>query len=290
MMSMQMEDVYLEYKPLLFSIAYRMLGTVSEAEDIVQETFLTLARDDIGDIHHMKSYLCKVLTNRCLDFLKSARRKREHYVGEWLPEPLPDVDGRGDPLRALMQEEAISYGLLVLMENLSPSERAVYVLRSALGYEYREIAQMLERAEPACRKLYSRAQQKIQAAQMRVDVQPAHAQRLVEQFVDAIQKEDAAALIRLLNEDAVLISDGGGKTRAAIRPISPDKNVVAFLLGVSRKWSGIQQICSLNGQPVILMYGAEMRPTAISFVLDEDLERIKRIYILLNPDKVKHLF
>jgi len=285
-----MEDVYREYKPLLFSIAYRMLGTVSEAEDLVQETFLSLAQGDSGDIHQMKNYLCKVLTNRCLDVLKSARRKREHYVGEWLPEPLPDMDGRNDPLHALMQEEAISYGLLVLLENLSPTERAVYVLRSALDYEYRLIAQMLERAEPSCRKLYSRAQQKIQAAQLQVEVHPAHTQTLVEQFVDAIHKEDAEALIRLLSQDAVLISDGGGKTRAAIRPISPDKHVVAFLLGVSRRWSGTVQICSLNGQPGILMSGEDMRPTAISFVLDEERERIKRIYILLNPEKMKHLF
>lgn len=284
-----MEDVYREYKPLLFSIAYRMLGAVTEAEDTVQETFLTLAHDDIGDIHHLKSYLCKVVTNRCLDILKSARRKREHYVGEWLPEPLPDDDGRWDPLHALMQEEAISYGLLVLMENLSPQERAVYVLRSALGYDYRAIAEMLERAEPACRKLYSRAQQKIKAAELQAEVQPVYTQRLVERFVDAISKEDAEALIRLLSEDAVLISDGGGKARAAIRPIRSDKHVVAFLLGVSGKWGGAFPIRSINGQPGILMNGEGIRKTVINFILDEKLERIKRIYILVNPEKMTHL-
>jgi RNA polymerase sigma-70 factor, ECF subfamily len=289
-MNIDMEDVYREYKPLLFSIAYRMLGAVTEAEDIVQETFLTLVKDDIGDIHHMKSYLCKMVTNRCLDILKSARRKREIYFGEWLPEPLSDGDGRYDPLHALIQEESISYSLLVLMENLTPAERAVYVLRSALGCDYREIAQMLDRAEPACRKLYSRAQQKMSGAQIRVEAQPVYAQRLVEQFVDAIYMEDAAALIRLLSEDAVLISDGGGKARAAINPIRSDKHVVAFLLGVTKKWQAELLIHSLNGQPGILLKAGGTKPIAISFALDEELERFKRIFIMVNPEKMTHLF
>lgn len=156
-MTVHMEDVYREYKSLLFSLAYRMTGSVTEAEDIVQDTFLALAGTDIQDIHHVKSYLCKAVTNRCLDVLKSARWKREQYVGEWLPEPMLDASETNDPLQTVIAEEAVSYGLLVLLEKLPSTLRAVFVLRTALDYEYSEIAAMLGMTEVNCRKKFSLA-------------------------------------------------------------------------------------------------------------------------------------
>ncbi|QRG68505.1 RNA polymerase sigma-70 factor [Brevibacillus choshinensis] len=291
-MTVWMEDVYRQYKPLLFTLAYRMLGSVAEAEDIVQETFLALTQSGVEDIHHLKSYLCKAVTNRCLDTWKSARWKREQYVGEWLPEPLADGSLENDPLQSVLMEESISYGLLVLLENLSPDERAVYVLRTALGYDYRAIAEMLDKSEAGCRKLFSRAQQKLDGAGegLQVAVQPERSKRLVEQLIAAMSRADAGALVQLLSQDAVLITDGGGKTRAAIHPIRSDQRVVAFLTGVWRKWEkNVQiQVVSINGQPGIVVT-AEGQPTrVINVVLNPDEDRIERLYMMINPEKLKH--
>ncbi|MDF2681276.1 MAG: polymerase [Brevibacillus sp.] len=291
-MTIWMEDVYRQYKPLMFSLAYRMLGSVTEAEDIVQETFLALTQSDIEDIHHMKSYLCKAVTNRCLDTLKSARWKREQYVGEWLPEPMVDNSAGGDPLQSVIMEESISYGLLVLLENLSPDERAVYVLRTALSYEYSAIAEMLNKSEAGCRKLFSRAQQKLNGAGdgLQVEAQPERSKRLVEQLIYAMSHADAHALVQLLSQDAVLITDGGGKTRAAIHPIRSDQRVVAFLTGVWRKWeNSVQiQIRSINGQTGIVVAGEGQPTRVINVVLNPQEERIERLYMMVNPEKLKH--
>ena len=288
-MMMRVEDAYRQYKPLLFSIAYRMLGRVTEAEDIVQETFLTLVQSELDDIHHLKTYLCKAVTNKCLDRLKSAGWRREQYVGEWLPEPLLDDTKRADPLDALVMEENVSYGLLVLLETLSPAERAVYVLRSVLDCPYREIASMLEKTESACRKLYSRAQEKLKGLDVQAKAHPVQAKNLVEQLMQAIVREDADALLSLLTQDAVLVSDGGGKVKAALRPIRSAQHVAAFLLGVSRKWPEERkvQFCSMNGQTGVVI--RESGSTIINIVLAPGMERIQTIYILRNPEKLNHL-
>ncbi|MED1794932.1 RNA polymerase sigma-70 factor [Brevibacillus nitrificans] len=290
-MTMLMEDVYRQYKSLMFSLAYRMLGSVAEAEDIVQETFLALTQSDIKDIQHMKSYLCKAVTNRCLDTMKSARWKREQYVGEWLPEPLADDATGSDPLQSVLMEESVSYGLLVLLETLSPDERVVYVLRTALGYEYSTIAEILNKSEAACRKLLSRAQQKLNGAGLQVEVQPERSKRLVEQLISAISHADSQALVQLLSEDAVLISDGGGKTRAALHPIFSDQRIVAFLTGIWRKWedAGVDlQIRSINGQPGIIIAVEGQPIRVISLVLNPHEDRIERIYFVVNPEKLIH--
>ncbi|SFJ33512.1 RNA polymerase sigma-70 factor [Brevibacillus centrosporus] len=290
-MTRLMEDVYRQYKSLMFSLAYRMLGSVAEAEDIVQETFLALTQSDIDDIQHIKSYLCKAVTNRCLDTMKSARWKREQYVGEWLPEPLADDATGSDPLHSVLMEESVSYGLLVLLETLSPDERVVYVLRTALGYEYSTIAEILNKSEAACRKLLSRAQQKLNGACLQVEVQPERSKRLVEKLISAISHADSQALVQLLSEDAVLISDGGGKTRAALHPIFSDQRIVAFLTGIWRKWEDARvdlQIRSINGQPglIVAVEGQPIR--VISLVLNPHEDRIERIYFVVNPEKLTH--
>lgn len=287
-----MEDVYRQYKPLLFSLAYRMLGVVSEAEDIVQETFLSLVQNDTRDIQHVKSYLCKAVTNRCLDTIKSARWRREQYVGEWLPEPVPDDWRENQPLDVLVKEEAVSYGLLVLLDALSPAERAVYVLRTALGFDYADIAGMLEKTEAGCRKLYSRAKQKLGEGNVQADPLPSRSKPLVERLIRAISQADTDSLIRLLSQDAVLVTDGGGKVKSALRPIFSDQRVAAFFVGVSKKWpAGTQmRIISMNGQPGILVWSAGHLPKVIHVMLDARQERIERLYMMTNPDKLTHFF
>jgi RNA polymerase sigma-70 factor (ECF subfamily) len=186
-------------------------------------------------------------------------------------------------------EENVSYGLLVLLETLSPAERAVYVLRSVLDCPYREIASMLEKTESACRKLYSRAQEKLKGLDVQAKAHPVQAKNLVEQLMQAIVREDADALLSLLTQDAVLVSDGGGKVKAALRPIRSAQHVAAFLLGVSRKWPEERkvQFCSMNGQTGVVI--RESGSTIINIVLAPGMERIQTIYILRNPEKLNHL-
>lgn len=291
-MQQGMEQIYREYKALLFSLAYRMLGSVTEAEDIVQETFLALTQSDIRDIHHVKSYLCKAVTNRCLDTLKSARWKREQYVGEWLPEPYAVAMDPSDPVHAVMEKEAVSYGLLVLLETLSPAERAVYVLRSALDYDYGAIAEMLEKSEEGCRKLFSRAGQKLKASGLQVEVQPNRATPLVTELIQAISHADAPSLVRLLTQEAMLISDGGGKVRSALRPILSDQRIIAFLLGIWPRWAATatMQIHEVNGQDGIAVFAEGKLKMIIQIVMHPEKERIERLYMVTNPEKLSHLF
>ncbi|WP_432776210.1 RNA polymerase sigma-70 factor [Brevibacillus gelatini] len=286
-----MEQVYRKYKGLMFSLAYQMTGSVAEAEDIVQETFVALADANINDILHVKSYLCKAVTNRCLDTLKSARWKREQYVGEWLPEPLFDERGANDPLQAVIAEESVSYSLLVLLDTLSPAERAVYVLRTALDLEYRAIAEMLDKTEASCRKLYSRAQQRLKASGLPQNTVPARSRKLIEQLIQAISRADATALVQLLTEDAVLISDGGGKARAALRPIFSGKRVAAFWLGVWPKWAehSAIEIRSINGEDGIAVYSQGELKVTIQLRLSQEKDRIERMYMIVNPEKLAHL-
>ncbi|EJL20188.1 RNA polymerase sigma factor SigJ [Brevibacillus sp. BC25] len=291
-MTVNMEDVYREYKSLLFSLAYRMTGSVTEAEDIVQDTFLALAGTDIQDIHHVKSYLCKAVTNRCLDLLKSARWKREQYVGEWLPEPLLDASETNDPLQTVIAGEAVSYGLLVLLENLPSTLRAVFVLRTALDYEYSEIAAMLEMTEVNCRKKFSLARKKLaEAGYQAIVPQPNRTSSLVEQLMQAISKSDAKSLIGLLTKDAVFVSDGGGKVRAAIHPIFSDERITAFWMGVWPRWASqaTMQIRSINGQDGIAVYSEGQLKMIIQITMNEEEDRIARLYMMVNPDKLAHL-
>ncbi|HBZ80705.1 MULTISPECIES: RNA polymerase sigma-70 factor [Brevibacillus] len=290
-MSVGIAEVYLQYKGLLFTLAYQMTGSVAEAEDIVQETFVALAGVDINDIQHVKSYLCKAVTNRCLDTLKSARWKREQYVGEWLPEPLFDDGGENDPLRTVIAQEHVSYSLLVLLDRLSPAERAVYVLRAALDFEYRTIADLLEKTEASCRKLYSRAQQRLKEPGLQVTAVPAPAKKLIEQLMHAISKADASALVQLLTQDAVLVSDGGGKARAALRPIFANRRVASFWKGVWPRWAdhSHMEIRSINGQDGIVVISEGQVKMTLQISLNQAEDRIERLFMVVNPDKLAHL-
>lgn len=297
---MELDSVYRSYKPLLLSIAYRMLGSVADAEDLVQDTFLTaqqMERSRIGEqVHNLKAYLCRTVTNRCLDFLKSARKKREVYVGPWLPEPLVQSleggAGEGkDPLQSVVLEDTISYAFLVMLDRLTPVERAVLVLREAFEYDYRDIADFIGKTELGCRKIYSRLKRKIQ------DEPPAESpssttqsDQLVMRFLHATSTGDMNGLLALMAEDIVLYSDGGGKVNAAIHPIQTSQRVIAFILGLAAKGDpqGEVHIVRINGQLGFVLRGPnEPFPTVVSLDIRDD--RIHSVYLIRNPDKLRHL-
>jgi RNA polymerase sigma-70 factor (TIGR02957 family) len=282
-------------RPLLFSIAYRMLGSATEAEDVVQEAFVRYVaaaqRDgDAGDaIRSPKALLVTIATHVCLDQLKSARARRERYVGPWLPEPLVTEDRPLAPLETVEQRESISLGFLVLLERLSPAERAVFVLREAFGYAYDEIAPMLARTGDACRQLHHRAVRRLADGRARFESAPAAQRLLAEQFLSAAQGGDAQALAELLASDAVLISDGGGKVAAALNPIEGPDRIVRGLLGlIARAPADLRIVLSeINGQPGYIALSATVPIYAAAFnIVDAQIRTIRAI---ANPEKLVFL-
>ena len=210
--------VYEEQRPLMQSIAYRMLGSVSEAEDIVQEAFLRLERADPGTIESPKAFLATVTTRLAIDELRSARARRETYVGPWLPEPLVS-DTEPDVAEHAEMADSLSMAFLVLLESLTPTERAVFLLREAFDYDYAEIASILDRSEASCRQLLVRARKRIDADKPRFEATRAEQDELAEKFFAAVGVGDLDGLVDMLAADAVWYADGGGKSKAASRPV-----------------------------------------------------------------------
>ncbi|MGO0059864.1 RNA polymerase sigma-70 factor [Brevibacillus fluminis] len=281
-----MAQLYKMHWPLLFSIAYRLLGTRSEAEDIVQDVFVSLQAVDREQVENMKAFLSRAVTNRCLNLLKSAKKQRELYVGPWLPEPLYALDGN-EPLQRLELQENISYAYLVMLDQLSPVERVSFVLREAFGYEYEEIAEIVAKSAENCRKICSRARQKMKRGQAQNASHPQQ-ERIVQRFGDLLQTGQIAEVVALLSDQVAFISDGGGKVRAAMRPIIGIGRVSAFLAGISAKGSfskGIRPV-QVNGQSG-LMVTRDGSPAAVwSFGFDETTGHVTRIYAVFNPDKL----
>jgi RNA polymerase sigma-70 factor (TIGR02957 family) len=284
----ELDRLYKIYQPFLFSIAYRMLGSVTDAEDIVHDLFLQL-KLDTNQIEDMKAYLAKVTTNRCLNFLKSARKRREIYTGPWLPEP--QVLQPEQPLDKIVKDETVSYAFLVLLDQLSPVERAVFVLREAFAYDYGDIAGMLEKTEVNCRKIYSRAKRKLKR-DMPVDPENTeHIDLLAKTFIKASATGNFEEFIDILTEDVVLVTDGGGKVIAALNPIVNKQRVSAFLKGISAKGSFIGELLPVmvNGQKGILHVKDGHPVKIICFELDSKQKYIRKIFIVSNPDKLHHI-
>lgn len=279
-------EEYQQFKPLLFSLGYRMLGSVAEAEDMVQETFLKAYQIKEENLEHKKAYLCKMMTNRCLDVLKSARNRREQYVGPWNPEPLLlEKSLELDPSEVLLQKEGLSIAYLRMMEHLTPDERAVLLLREVLDFPYLEIAKMIEKTEQNCRKIYSRAKQKISHVENE-SLNYEKNKSLIHQFIQAFQTQNTDALLELISNNVTLYSDGGGKVKAAIRPIVSLNNVLAFLFGIVKKApeNFYFEIKTVNAQPGIIFYTHDKMHSILSFYIQHD--KINEIYIVLNPDKL----
>lgn len=285
---MELDALYKTYQPFLFSIAYRMVGTVADAEDIVHDIFLNL-KLDTDKIKDLKAYLAKVTTNRCLNYLTSARKRREIYTGPWLPEPC--VNYTEQLLDKMITDETVSYAFLVLLDQLSPIERAVFVLREAFTYDYKEIAGILEKTEVNCRKIYSRAQRKLKNDQPVRLENTDQVEQIVKTFINASRTGDFAEFMTILTDDVVLVSDGGGKVRSAINPIVTKERVFAFLEGISSKGSFLGELhpVMVNGQRGILQVRDGKPIKVICFALDARQLTIKRIFMITNPDKLKHI-
>lgn len=285
-----MQELYKRYKGLLFSLAYQLTGSVSDAEDAVQDVFVKIVDVNPERLAEPKAYLCKMVTNRCLDLLKSARKRREQYFGEWLPEPLPTQ--AEDASEILIRGELLSYAMLVLLEKLSPAERAVFVLREALGFEYGDIADLLDKGEPNCRKLLSRARAKMGLSpDADVPVQAEEASEAwVRRLLAALEQGQVERVVSILSEDVVLISDGGGKASAAVHPIMSPEHVARFLLGLMRKSSGLTggveiELAELNGQTAIIARTQKEIDTVVLLHAEEGA--IRKLYFVRNPDKLQ---
>jgi len=283
---MSLEKLYQKHKVLAFSVAYKMLGSIQEAEDIVQEVYVQLEKVDLTTVSEPKAYMMKMVVNRSLNHLQSARHKREVYTGPWLPEPLIDI--QNEPLNNLLREESISYAFNVLLQTLTELERCVYILRESLVYDYATISIMLNRTEQSLRKVYSRANQKLKAANKDMKFGSTDS-ALATLFIEGAKDGDFEPFIEKLTDDVVLVTDGGGKVLAALRPIYSKKKVSAFLQGIYQRGSfqGDFKMIYTNGEIGILQEVNGIPSKAIMF--DHRETGIMYIYFMMNPNKLSKI-
>jgi RNA polymerase sigma-70 factor, ECF subfamily len=285
-------EVFEHYRLLLFSIAYRMTGSASDAEDLVQETYLRYQASARQEIVSLKAYLSTIITRLALDYLKSAHVAREQYIGAWLPEPILTSQDGGLPLAALEQQEALSLAFLRLLEALSPPERAVFLLHEVFEYPFRDIGSMLEKSPANCRQIFHRARQALQDKRARFKPEPQRQRQLLLSFLSASQAGDMAALTSLLAQDAVSWSDGGGKVQSNLKPIHGQQAVARFWcfwlnLARSNQRPLTVTLAEINGSPAILFWEAGSLAIVISLTLST--VGIQEIYALLNPEKLVYL-
>jgi RNA polymerase sigma-70 factor (ECF subfamily) len=282
-------DIFDGIRPRLLGLAYRMLGSMADAEDAVQDTFLKWQGADTAAIANPEAFLTTVCTNCCLDGLKAAHRKRVDYVGPWIPEPL-QIDTGSDPEADLDRAQSLTTAFLLLMERLSPKERAAYLLREVFGKSYGEVAAALGVSEPACRQLVSRAGRHIQDPASRFVPSPDHQQRMLDAFLKALESGSTEQLSGLLAETVQFQSDGGGKATALGRILEGRAGVAKYVARImSRLWGGGPiQPCNINGLQGFLLLEDARVVTALTLGYDGD-GRIDRIFIIRNPDKLARL-
>lgn len=282
-----MIDSFLEHRPLLFGIAYRMLGRIVEAEDMVQETYLRWHRQDPALIREPRAWLVAAVTRLCIDQLRSARRQREEYTGVWLPEPI--VSDLSDFSGESGSEDSLSMAFLLMLEALSPVERAVFLLREAFGYDYSEIAAIVDKSEANCRQMIHRARTRI--ARRKSESPPARreTERIVREFLTACATGKLEDLMALLTDDAVFYSDGGGKVRAAIRPVYTADRIGRLFIGIRRNIpEGTEnRLMLVNGEPGCVSRRPDGSISVSTFVIENG--RVKAVYIVRNPDKLQRI-
>jgi RNA polymerase sigma-70 factor (ECF subfamily) len=286
-------EVYEELRPLMFSIAYRMLGSATEAEDIVQEAFLRYHRETSRgvEVESPKAYLSAVTTRLSIDHLRSARVRRESYVGTWLPEPVL-TDTESDAARHAETADSLSLGFLVLLESLTPVERAVFLLRDVFDYGYDEIAGVVGKSEDNCRQIAVRARRQVQAAKPRFEASRKRREELAERFFDAVREGDTDGLVGLLAADVVAYGDGGGKAPAFRRPVHGADRVARLLLGATARGErlGVSDMrhVEINGQPGAVFLDPDGRlVAAVTLDIADDL--VQALRAVSNPEKLRHL-
>lgn len=275
-------------RPYLFSIAYRMVGSASESEDIVQDAFLRFLSGDRDSVESPKAFLSTIVSRLCLDHLKSARVTREQYPGPWLPEPVLTADLASEPEEQAERRDDISLAFLILLERLTPDERAAFVLREAFDFPYNDIADVLGKSSAASRKLVQRARQRLSSEQRRFEAAFADHRRLTERFLAAAGRGDVEALAATLAEDITVWVDGGPDTHAARRPVYGRENNVRFLLGIVRMFpnAGVT-LEDVNGEVAILLWdGVTLISVSTIEVIDD---RITGMRTMMNPAKIAYL-
>ncbi|MFI8188627.1 RNA polymerase sigma-70 factor [Streptomyces sp. NPDC085946] len=294
-MALTVDDVdrFEAARPRLEAIAYRLLGSASEAEDAVQETFLRWQAAGGAHVEVPEAWLTKVLTNLCLNQLTSARARRETYVGQWLPEPLLAGDPMLGPADTAEQRESVSYAVLALLERLSPNERAVYVLREAFDYPHREIAGILGITEAASQQILHRAKKHVAAGKARARIDEAAARRIIDEFLAAATSGRTEPLVRLLTQDAVSVGDGGGKVPARTKPFEGALAVATFLRGLFKP--GKAKRALVGGSPEVHAATANGDPAVVVVLdgrvigvmcLEVTAEGIAAVRSQVNPDKL----
>lgn len=289
---MSTEESFETYRSYLFSIAYRMLGSVMDAEDMVHETYLRYQAVSNVTIISLKAYLTTILTRLCIDQLHLAYKQRETYLGPWLPEPVltannpfPNVE------EATMMKESLSLAFLVMLEQLQPTERAVFLLREVFDFDYIDIATFVSRNEATCRQLFSRAKKHLADSQRHYSVPPEMHKRLLAGFLQAVQAGDQTTLMNLLAEDVRLVADGGGKAPgAAIYPVIGNKAVALFSIGANKRFLPSVfnvEFSEVNHQPAVIVR-AEGRALVV-LTIEVEGGRLKTIRFMANPDKLTHL-
>ena len=280
-------DPLAPHRGRLLGLAYRMLGSRSDAEDIVQDAYLRFA--GAQDVHNAEAFLVTVVTRLCLDRLKSARAQREVYVGPWLPEPVFDAEGLSADAATELADD-LSFALLLALDRLSPLERAAFLLHDVFDTPFSEIAAMLDRTEAACRQLATRARRAVRDERPAPAATPDNHARLLQAFGEAVTSGDVARLAELLREDAVAITDGGGRKTAARNPIQGADKIARFFIGLAAKNAGHEirvEPAMINGAIGALLYLDGELDHTMSMAISG--EKIAAIYIVRNPDKLRHL-
>jgi RNA polymerase sigma-70 factor, ECF subfamily len=285
--------IFEAHRPHLMGLAYRMSGSVADAEDVVQDAWLRWQQTHHATVRSPRAYLLSLTMRLCLDRARSAQARRELYVGPWLPEPIVDlaqVATDASPQSLAERADALSVALLLVLERLSPLERAAFLLRDVFDFSFDEIAATLHRAPSACRKLASRARQRIRQERPYRPVPPELAKQFATRFHQAVQSGDLAAFAEMLAEDAVLIADGGGRKYAALNPIHGRRNIMRFLEGIASKFGWPKEIrrLPLNGSDAFAITEADGGLHTWSLDWNPD-GKVRAIYLLRNPDKLQRV-
>lgn len=286
-------DAYLAHRPALFALAYRMLGSVHDAEDVTQETYVRWAGADRSGVANPAAYLTTVTARLALDRMRAAAALREVYIGPWLPEPLPTgPGGPADPAETVARRDLASFGMLVLLERLTPRERAVFVLREAFDLPYAQVAAVVDQTPATCRQLCRRARLRLAGAAAdrgAAAAAPAGGRALVESFLAAARSGDLEGLTALLREDVVLTADGGGRARSALRPVRGAAKVARLMerLFARRLGTARHTVTEFNHAPAFVADGGTRRNVYVFDVAADG--RVAGLYNLANPDKLRHL-
>lgn len=281
-------EIFESYRPSLFRLAYGMLGRVAPAEDAVQEAFLRWQKQDIGQINSPQAFLSTIVSRLCLDEIKSARNQREKYIGPNLPEPFLAEESE-TPEEKMELAESLSMALLVVLEQLDPIQRAVFILREVFDYDYASVAEIINKSKSHCRKIAQRARESVQEKKPRFEKNTKEQQELVTAFINAMQDGELAEMENMLAEEVILYSDGGGKVSAARKPVAGSAKVAKFLTSLQKRVTQFFRIefADINGEPGLLAYLDEQLNNVWSFHIENN--KIQSIYVVLNPDKLKHV-